>query len=63
MDLASFDTQSASWIAEKGTYTLNIGASSMDIKQKESFKLSDDLVVEKVNKALTPHVAINELGK
>ena len=33
-DLASFDTQSASWIAEAGTYQIKIGASSTDIKQQ-----------------------------
>ena len=31
-DLASFDTNSSSWVAEAGKYTVKIGASSLDIK-------------------------------
>jgi beta-glucosidase len=62
-DLASFDTNSTSWIAEAGKYTVNIGASSLDIKGKASFDLQKELVVEKDHKALAPQVAINELKK
>jgi beta-glucosidase len=62
-DLASFDTASSSWIAEKGDYTLKVGASSMDIKRTVKFKVSEDLVVEEVNKALSPRAEINELKK
>jgi beta-glucosidase len=39
-DLASFDTNSSSWIAEGGKYTVKIGASSIDIKSSASFNLS-----------------------
>jgi beta-glucosidase len=52
---------SSSWIAEEGKYTVNIGASSLNIKQTASFDLPKDLVVEKDHKALTPQVTINEL--
>lgn len=62
-DLASFDTNSSSWIAEAGKYTVKIGASSLDIKSSASFNLSKELVVEKDHKALTPQVSINELKK
>ncbi len=59
-DLASFDTQTESWIAEAGKYTVKIGSSSKQIKQTATFGLANDIVVEKVNKALTPQININE---
>ncbi|MEO5908435.1 MAG: glycoside hydrolase family 3 C-terminal domain-containing protein, partial [Ginsengibacter sp.] len=62
-DLASFDTQSASWIAEAGTYTVKIGASSTDIKQSADFNLKKDLVVEKDHHVLDPKVEIPEFRK
>jgi len=60
-DLASFDTKSESWIAESGTYTIKIGASSENIKQVEKFNLNKDILIEKVNKILSPQVEIHEL--
>ncbi len=60
-DLASFDTKSASWVAEAGNYTVKIGASSLDIKQTEIFQVPKDIVTSKVMNVLTPQVAINEM--
>jgi beta-glucosidase len=60
-DLASFHTINSSWIADAGLYKLKIGASSEDIKQNGSFRLAKTITVEKVNKALVPQVAIDEL--
>lgn len=60
-DLASYDTQSESWIAESGSYTVGIGASSKNIKQTANFTLAKELVVEKDDKALTPGVSISEM--
>ena len=60
-DLASFDTASSSWLAEAGQYTVKAGASSSDIKQTASFRLGKDIVVKKVNKALSPQREINIL--
>ncbi len=60
-DLASFDTNRESWVAEAGTYTVSIGASSLDIRQKASFSLPKELVIEKDHKVLSPTVEINEL--
>jgi beta-glucosidase len=60
-ELASFDTNSSSWISDKGKYTIKIGASSLNIKSSASFNLSEDILVEKVHKALVPQVTINEL--
>jgi len=62
-DLASFDTNSASWIAESGNYTVKIGASSSDIKQSGNFKLQNNLTVEKDQNVLKPQVAIPEFSK
>jgi len=36
-DLASFDTASSSWLADAGSYTISIGASSIDIRLKKIF--------------------------
>ncbi len=62
-DLASFDTNSTSWIAEAGKYEVKVGASSTAIKQTASFQLPAELVVEKCHKVLIPLVEINELKK
>jgi beta-glucosidase len=62
-DLASFDTQHAAWIAEKGVYTIRIGASSTNSKTEKTFELAKDWVAENVNKVLVPQVEINELKK
>jgi beta-glucosidase len=60
-DLASFDTASSSWLAEAGEYTVKAGASSKDFRQTTSFLLSKDIVVKKVNRALSPQREINIL--
>lgn len=60
-DLASFHTGTASWIADAGTYEVRAGASSADIRLKASFTVPADIIVEKVNKALTPKAGIKEL--
>jgi beta-glucosidase len=60
-DLASFYTNREAWIADAGKYEVRLGSSSRDIEEKASFKLAKDITVEKVNKALTPQVTINEL--
>lgn len=62
-ELASFDTNSTSWIAEAGKYTIKIGASSLNIKQTATFNLAKELVVEKCFKVMVPKVEINELKK
>ena len=60
-DLASFDTNTSSWIAEAGKYNISIGASSLDIKSTASFNLSKELLVEKVHKVLVPQATVDEL--
>jgi beta-glucosidase len=60
-DLASFDPSSSSWIAEAGTYTVKIGTSSTNTRQSATLDVRKEILVEKVNKVLTPKVKINEL--
>lgn len=60
-DLASFDTNSVSWVAEAGKYTVKIGASSLDVKGTAAFHLPKELVVAKAHKAMAPLGPVNEL--
>ncbi len=60
-DLASFNTSQSAWIGDAGQYQVKIGSSSEDIKLTRPFTMAKTLVVEKVNKALSPPTAIAEL--
>lgn len=51
-DLASFNPTESAWIADAGTYTLEIGTSSLNIHKKEKLALKSALVLEKVNNVL-----------
>jgi beta-glucosidase len=51
-DLASFDEASSSWLAEAGTYTVKIGASSEDIRQTATFTKAADEHVLSVSTAV-----------
>ena len=51
-DLASFDEAGSQWLAEAGTYTFRIGASSRDIQATASLKLNE--YTEKTSNALAP---------
>jgi beta-glucosidase len=62
-DLASFDTSSSSWVAEAGTYTLNIAASPSDVKRSAKVELAQDLIVEKTKKVLVPRSELKELQR
>jgi beta-glucosidase len=59
--LASFDPASSSWIAEQGTYTVKIGASSKDIRQQATFVLAKETIVKKESVALVPKAKVQEL--
>ena len=59
-DFASFDPASSSWIAEAGTYSLNIGSSS-DIKASTKVELARDIVVEKSQKLMLPPPGLKEI--
>lgn len=47
IDLASFNENQDAWLAEAGNYTIQIGSSSLQIKQTASFNLVEDLILEK----------------
>ncbi len=57
--LASFDTDSCSWMAEAGEYKVQVGASSRDIRQSALFSLKEDIMVKQVSRALVPSMKIN----
>ena len=60
-DFSSFNEATSTWIAEAGTYSLKIGASSSNIKQTANFKIAKELEAGKVTKALAPTREINKL--
>ena len=51
-DLASFQQEHLAWIADAGQYKIEIGVSSLDIKQKVNLNLKSELIVEKVHDVL-----------
>ena len=57
--LASFDEAQSQWLAEAGTYSFGIGASSRDIRCNASLKLKE--YTEKVNNVMAPQVKLNLL--
>jgi beta-glucosidase len=61
--LASFRSGISAWVADKGNYEVQVGASSEDIRLVASFNLPDDIVVEKVNDVLYPNFAMKELSR
>ena len=61
--LASFWSGKSAWIADKGKYEVQIGASSKDIRLKEAFNLSHDMIVEKVHDVMYPNFYVKELSR
>ncbi len=57
--LASFDTESSSWVADAGDYKILAGASSRDIRQSAVFGLKDKVIVKKVSNVLAPEMGFN----
>jgi len=61
--LASFWSGISSWVADKGDYEVRIGASSKDIRLKETFNLPKEIIVEKVHDVLYPNFMMKELSR
>jgi beta-glucosidase len=61
--LASFQSGISAWVADAGTYEVRIGASSNDIRQKATFELKNEQIVEKVNDVLYPNFYMKELSR
>jgi len=51
------------WVADKGEYEVQIGASSKDIRLKAFFNLPEDIVVEKVHDVLYPNYILKEISR
>ncbi|KGO85944.1 glycoside hydrolase [Flavobacterium rivuli WB 3.3-2 = DSM 21788] len=47
-DLSSFVEGQDAWVAEAGTYTIKIGSSSLDVRATETFELTSERIIEKV---------------
>jgi beta-glucosidase len=45
-DFASYDPACSCWIAEAGSYLLNVGASSLDVRSSAKFEIVKDVIVE-----------------
>jgi beta-glucosidase len=60
-DLASFNPETSSWKADAGQYTVKIGSSSKDIRQKASFSLGKAMNVKTESVALVPKEKISEI--
>jgi beta-glucosidase len=53
-DLASFDAASSSWVAEAGSYTVKVGASSEDIRQTATFAKAKEEKIAAVSTSVGP---------
>ncbi|MBN2637064.1 MAG: fibronectin type III-like domain-contianing protein, partial [Prolixibacteraceae bacterium] len=62
-DLSSFDAETSSWLAESGSYIFKVGSSSKNIKLQDNIEVAEDLIAEKVNKALAPEKEMDLLTK
>ena len=60
-ELASFVEKASAWVADAGTYTFKVGASSRDIKGMATLSLKKQVV--KVHNVLQPKAKLNELSK
>jgi len=60
-DLASFDPAASSWVAEAGTYTVKVGASSADVRQTGTFDVKREITAGRANRALAPRSPIREM--
>jgi beta-glucosidase len=60
-DLASFNSATSSWVADAGTYTVRVGASSQALKGQGTFQLPRAVVTEKSRPLLAPQQALTDL--
>ena len=59
-DLASYDPACSCWIAEAGSYVVNVGASSLDFRSSAKFEIGEDVIVEK-SKVTLPRANVKEI--
>jgi beta-glucosidase len=60
-DLASFNTTTSSWVADAGTYTVKVGASSQAIKGQMPLQFPKAVVTEKSRPLLVPQQPLTDL--
>jgi beta-glucosidase len=60
-DLSSFNTATTSWVADAGTYTVRVGASSQATKGQASIQLPKAVVAEKSRPLLVPQQPLTDL--
>jgi beta-glucosidase len=60
-NLASFVPTKNAWIAEAGSYKVNIGDSSLNIKKSADFTLAKELMVEKTNSSFASDTKFTDL--
>lgn len=60
-DLASFNHEKSAWVADKGSYQVEVAASALDTKLKGSFMLPETKIVEKVNNVLNNKASFVDL--
>lgn len=60
-DLASFITSKNAWISEAGTYKVAVATSSLNTKQTVTFKLMEEIIVEKTNPAFAADEKFEDL--
>ena len=53
-DFASFDEERSQWSVEPGKYEARWGSSSQDIRLKQTFKIEEEILGEKVHRILLP---------
>ncbi|MDP4276469.1 MAG: glycoside hydrolase family 3 C-terminal domain-containing protein [Bacteroidota bacterium] len=61
--LSSFQSGISTWVADKGTYEVRVGASSKDIRLTAAFEVPQSIYVEKDHNVLYPNVYFNELSR
>ncbi|MEJ2502938.1 MAG: glycoside hydrolase family 3 N-terminal domain-containing protein, partial [Gemmatimonadota bacterium] len=59
--LAYVDTARAAWVADPGSYTVAIGASSRDIRERASFDVAEERIVQQLENRVTPVEPIDEI--
>lgn len=61
--LASFRTDLSAWVADKGKYVAELASSSADIRQKATFIVPEEMIVEKVNDVLKPQHTFSDMKR
>ena len=60
-DLASYDAAASAWVAEAGTYTVKLAASSRNVRQSANFRLPSQQMVAQSRHLLAPQTPLADL--